>query len=121
MKEKLIIDTNYLIYLAKEKKFFVLENLFKIYDCYIVEKSFKEMEKIEKGKFKFRISLLKEILKKAIEEKKLKVVKGENVDKKILELAKKNFNVASFDKKLEKEIKKINKKAKIIKNFNEFF
>mgnify|MGYP000131161466 CR=1 FL=1 len=117
MKEKLVIDTNYLIYLAKEKNFFKLENLFKTYSCYIIKKTFKEIEKLEKGKYKFRISLLKKFLEKAIEEKKLKVIEGENVDKKIIELASKNFNVASFDKSLEKKIKKVNKKVKVIKDF----
>ncbi len=118
MKEKLVIDTNYLIYLAKQKKFFVLEEMFKRFSCFIVKKTFDEINKLEKGKYKFRISLLKKILEKAIKEKKIKVIEGKNVDKKIIELAKENFNVASFDKELEKKIKKINKKIKIIKKFD---
>ncbi|MEM4647853.1 MAG: hypothetical protein QXO12_00880 [Candidatus Pacearchaeota archaeon] len=122
--EKLVIDTNYLVYLAKEKKFDKLFELIKIYDCYIIKGTINEIEKLKKGKYKLRINLLLEEINKLIKEKKLKIIETNNVDATILKLASEGFNVASYDKEIEKKINKLIKekklKIKIIKDLKKF-
>jgi len=114
-KKKLIFDTNYLVYLAKEKRMEKLEELFKLYDCFIIDITFKEIGRLVKGKHKQRVLFLLEFLKKKIGEGKLRVIKAKtnDVDMEILKLVEKKFNVATFDKELHKAIKKLVKEKNL--------
>ncbi len=86
--KKLIFDTNFLVYYSNQKLFNEIEYLLKTYLCFILDKTLKEMEKLRKGKHKFRIELMLSFLDNAIKDNKLKLLKAKekSVDGEIIRL-----------------------------------
>lgn len=107
-----LLDTNFLIYLAKYKLFDELESM--SYKLLVPRSVDFELEKIindKKKKLKDReaASLAQQILKKWVELKKIKYIKleGKNVDEELLKFAKnKKVIVATMDSALKKFLKK---------------
>lgn len=114
MKKKILLDTNFLVYLAKEKKFEQLKKILEEGDCFIVDKTLVEIKKLICGKFKMRFQFLFSFLEEQIKKEKLSIIKSEiksgkeSVDEMIIRAAKekKIDIVATFDKDLKKKIKK---------------
>jgi rRNA-processing protein FCF1 len=103
-KQKVILDTNILIYCAKYKV-----DLFRElagFEIYTLDKVTKELEAIAKGRGKNAV-----FARVALEfAKRLNVLKVKKaVDGALLELAKKNFLIITQDKELQRKLKQINK------------
>lgn len=100
--EKILLDTNFLIYLIKEKKFSLfeefLENNLGNYKIYIFESSLAEIGNINK-------TILKNV-KLLVKNKKIEIIKEKG---KVDELILKHMNefiIATEDKELLKKIKR---------------
>ena len=117
-----ILDTNFLLYVVKNKIDFVRE-IDKLcdfsYDLIIPKQVLDELHSISKGKDnkrkdKVAAELALQILGKIAEKDGILVIeaKGKNADDAIVNIVKKNHNkevmVATMDKELKKRIKKIN-------------
>lgn len=116
-----ILDTNFLLYISKNKIDFVRE-IDKLcdfaYDLIIPKQVLDELHKISKGKDKKRkdkvaADLALQILGRIAEKDGVLVmdVKGRDADEAIVNIVKKNHNkeviVATMDKELKKRLKKI--------------
>ncbi|MEM1535064.1 MAG: hypothetical protein QXE64_02165 [Candidatus Pacearchaeota archaeon] len=115
-RKKLIFDTNWLVYCAKEKNFERVDWLLHLYECYILKKTFDEMKSIHSW-YKKRIELMIDYLEQKIKKHELLLIKSErDVDSSILALVKKKFAdaVATFDSELIEKIKAVNPKIEII-------
>ncbi|MEM4318371.1 MAG: hypothetical protein QW244_01295 [Candidatus Pacearchaeota archaeon] len=113
--KKLIFDTNWIINCAKYKYYELFFNLINKYECFVLDRTIRELEKA--GIYKPQVKFLLEQL-----EKKAKIIKAKRyVDKEILKLAKEKAveAVATFDKELIKKLKKANEMIEIIKSKSE--
>lgn len=109
-KRKLIFDTNFLIYAIKNNKLWRIDELVKEYECFIIKGSIKEIKKLIRGKYKLRVELLLKELRRMINEKKIRLVEGQDVDKTIIDIVNSHSTdfVATYDKELIKKIKQKN-------------
>jgi|GEM_PF-6229378 len=111
-RKRLIFDTNFIIYYAKQKKFFAIDFLTLNYHCTILDTCLKELEQLLAGKHKARVELMLEKIKELIARKKIKLLEARHrsVDREILALVEEKAvdALASFDKELIKKAKKIN-------------
>lgn len=111
-KKRLIFDTNFLVYYAKQKKFFTIDFLTLNYHCIILNTCLKELEQLLAGKHRARVELMLDKIKELIARKKIKLLEARrrSVDREILALVEEKAvdALASFDKELVKKAKKIN-------------
>mgnify|MGYP001566356685 CR=1 FL=1 len=110
---KILLDTNFLVYCAKQKIDYVeeIDNLIGDYNIVVLSSVRQEIEKIKKQAKKARdkqaAELALQILNKNIKENKIKIIKTEEkeVDEAILKLVKEKDVVATMDKELKKRLK----------------
>ncbi|MEM0324470.1 MAG: hypothetical protein QXW35_01050 [Candidatus Aenigmatarchaeota archaeon] len=112
--EKILLDTNFLVYLIKEKKFRLFEDFldqnFGNYEIYILEGSLGEIGNINKRYLK--------AVKLLIRSNKIKVIKEKGKVDELIIKYKDNFIIATQDEKILKEVKrKIIKTKKYFKLF----
>ena len=125
---KILLDTNFLIYCAKQKINY-LDEIEKIsdfkYEIFSLSNVIEELKNLEKklgnSKSGENASLALEILKQNIRKNKIKIInvysKEKNADIAIKKLAKKESQVivATMDKELKESLKKLNIKIIIIR------
>jgi rRNA-processing protein FCF1 len=104
---KIILDTNFLVYAAKQKIDYTSELSGKLVVLSSVVGELKKLkENARKKEDKDSAGLALQILNKNIKSKKIKVIKTkENADKAIRKLAKKEDIVATLDRGLKKKLK----------------
>ena len=106
---RIILDTNFLVYCARQKIDYIREIPI-LGEIVILSSVLKELEKIKKKarkeKDKESANLALQILNKNLKEKKIKIVKTkENADKAIQKIAEKQDVVATMDKELKRKLK----------------
>lgn len=106
---RIILDTNFLVYCAKQKIDYIKE-IPVSGEIIVLSSVLQELEKIKKkarkAKDKEAASLSLQILNKNLKEKKIKVIKtNEKGDEAIIKIAKKKDIVATMDKELKKKLK----------------
>lgn len=106
---KIILDTNFLVYCAKQKIDYIREIPISG-EIVVLSSILQELEKIKekarKGKDKEAASLSLQILNKNLKEKKIRIIKTkENADESIKKIVKKQDVVATMDKELKKKLK----------------
>jgi len=123
MKIKVILDTNFLIYCARQKVDYAEEIRDLVsgkYELVVPEQVVEELEnlkeKARKGRDKSACDLALQLLKKQ-KIKKIKI-QGEDTDEVIINLAKKNKNiVCTLDREMRKTLRRVimvNRKKKLV-------
>jgi len=114
----IIVDTNFLMYVAKYRIDLLseLDSLFMKFEVVIPQKVFSELQKLEKSKGmdKFAASLALEIIEKLLSKKKLEIkgIEARNADDEIVKLVeemqkKEKIKVCTMDRKLADRVKKL--------------
>jgi len=117
----IIVDTNFLIYCSKYKIDLLseLSNIYPKYEVLVPQKVFNELQKLKKGhgKDNFAASLALEMMKKMLDEKKMKIqgLSSKNADDEIVKLVEQlkeinkseKIRVGTMDIKLSDKIKRL--------------
>jgi rRNA-processing protein FCF1 len=108
---KIILDANFLVYCAKQKIDYIREiSNITAKKIVVLSPIIKELEKLKKkakkSKDKETAELALQILKKNIDNKKIKIIKTKKkADRAIKEMAGEDTIIATMDRELKKQIK----------------
>lgn len=118
--KKILVDTNCIIYIVKNKIDF-FEEINKLiqepFEIYVTESVINELEKISTKKTKN--SMFARIALMIIKKNKFKIIKGKymNADKDILYITNKNWIVITNDKRLKRLLSQKNTRAISVREF----
>lgn len=119
MKEKVILDTNFLIDLARFKIGLneELRNCLDFpFEIFVLDQSLEELKDLSLKKPKTKAFF--PLVKKIIEKEGIKIIKSETnkkVDQLLIDFSEKNYLIATSDKELKKKLKKLTKPVLIIR------